>query len=129
MKYLHQCLKNKGLNPWKDDKEMVPGDNLPGTIATAVEGCSLFVYLLSPGYFGSKWCKKEFDIANKKGKKIVPIQWDEGVKYPEEYAEKYKDILYHKYNPNPVHEAAENATCASNIMKFINKKNAGTNEE
>ena len=106
---------------------MLSGDILLPEIIENVKACSLFVCVLSPGYSKSPWCSDEFKIADETKKKIVPIKW-KGVNtctYPAKFESKYtsreSSPIYHEYDLNPINKAAEDAKCASAIMKQINK--------
>lgn len=127
MDYLYKTLRGKGLDPWKDDRKMSPGQQLPEEIRKGVESCSLFVCVMSPGYFDSFWCNTEFEIANDKQKKLFPIQWKNHAdfKYKPEHLRKYPKIgdnlLRHKFDTEAVNMEAEKAKCAAEIIRLINQ--------
>ena len=101
--HLYGHLKTKsGLDIWKDDRKMLPGHDLPEEIKKGVESCDLFVFLMSPGYFQSQWCKDELKIAVSMGKQLFPIKWvNSNVGYPPPGYDHLEDILYHKRGVSP----------------------------
>lgn len=130
---LYDCLKKKGLNPWKDTEKMYGGSQLRHEIKEGVESCSLFVGLVSPSYFKSEYCKMEFIHALNNNKTIFPVQWTNipGFQYPPVILAKNEnigDILRHRFNPSPVNMKAEIAKCAADIMRRINDEMGHNNE-
>ena len=134
--YLLKCLKAKGVDAWKVDHEIKPGQSIPDKIKEGVEPCSLFVCLMSPSYFESGWCKGELEMANAKGKPLFPIQWkDHNFKYPADTLEKYPNLvdpkgldnnripnqnpLRHLYDENAINIEAEKKRCVSKIIERV----------
>lgn len=126
--YLHDCLQKKGITAWIDTENIQPGDTIKDEIKQGIEACSLFVSLMSPGYFKSRWCKDEFILAIDHRKPIFPIEWSsiDQFQYPPEILDKrpdFADVLRHRYNTEPVNMKAEKATCAAKIIQRINGRN------
>ena len=123
---LYKCLKDAGLDPWKDDKNMGPGQQLTPEIKEGITECSLFVCAKSPNYFNSKWCKEEFKQAIGGKKVIFPVVWkDDSNKdqYPEEYHDQnLPDILYFEYDPDAINHNSEVARCANAIIKLLSSR-------
>ena len=125
---LYEYLKEAGLDPWKDDKNMGPGQQLTPEIKRGIMECSIFVCAKSPNYFNAPWCKKEFKQAiDHHGKKVIfPVVWKgdrNKLQYPEEYRDhKLADILYFEYDPNAINHNAEVARCANAITKQLSSR-------
>ena len=96
-------LENRNIGYWKDDHQMIAGDNMTTRIADGITKCRLFVPILSEGYIserGEKWCKREYVMAADKGKIIVPIQWG-ATKIPDDIGFILRsDTLRAKYDPS-----------------------------
>ena len=125
MEYLDSKLKEKGLDVWFDRESTTPGDHTLCTweeIEPCIRSCTLFVCILSPGYFRSHMCKDEFKTAHEANKRFFPIQWknDNHFKYPDKYADQYSSILRYKYDADAVIPEAEKARCAKKIIESIN---------
>jgi hypothetical protein len=85
---------NKEVKVFKDDREILSGAQWERTILRALLKSRMMISILSPSYFMSEWCKKEFQImhyrqiqlgfmsdANPNGI-IVPIRINDGDFFP-----------------------------------------------
>ena len=122
--HLYDHLKTKsGLDIWKDDRKMSPGQKLKDEIKEGVESCNLFVFLMSPGYFQSRWCKDELKIAVSMGKRLFPIKWvNPNVRYPPDY-DHLNGKVYHKYDEKAINMETEKKRCVAKIVECINDIN------
>ena len=95
-------LEIRHITCWKDDHEMIPGDDLVARITDGINECTIFIPILSEGYVsekGHKWCRKECSMAADENKIIIPIQWGE-TNIPKEIRFMIRpDILRAVYNP------------------------------
>lgn len=66
-------LKYLGNNNTFIDKELSPGKRFENEITTAIENCHYFVLLVDKNLFDSEWVIKEYQLAEKLGKTIIPI--------------------------------------------------------
>ncbi len=70
-------LNNDGVQKWSD-QHILPGQDLPAEIREHMDSSNVFLFLLSPDFIASEYCRKEWEYAAKleaEGKKIfrVPI--------------------------------------------------------
>jgi hypothetical protein len=72
---LHQELTNRGISAWFDMENIEVADHWRSSIAEGIRGCKVFVLVLSPDAVVSVNIRKEVDLAEKHGKKIVPMMW------------------------------------------------------
>lgn len=72
---LYSKLKEAGLDPWLDIKNIGPGEDWPKAIGQALSRCKAFVAIITKKYVAeSQYCEKELCVvANQRGKKIFPV--------------------------------------------------------
>lgn len=56
-------LKKKGFNPYYYEDPKIEGNNIIENIEKALKKSKIFLFVLSPDYLSSKWCKAEFEVA------------------------------------------------------------------
>jgi hypothetical protein len=66
-------LKSAGFDAWFDRHDINGGDLWREQIVKAVNECSVFLILLSPSSVQSRNVRKELDLADKKGKPVLPL--------------------------------------------------------
>jgi hypothetical protein len=66
-------LKNAGVNLWMDRLDIMPGDDWPKTLASAVNQCAAMIVIISPEYVGSKYCQRELARADRLRRPIFPV--------------------------------------------------------
>lgn len=66
-------LRSQGLTVWFDEA-IEAGSRWSDDLARAVEGCSAFVYFLSPRSVSSRYCLDEVHFALECGRPIVPVE-------------------------------------------------------
>lgn len=76
--YIAQVFRTHGLEVWLDTDQLRVGDKLSKEIVRAIKSSDYFVPLLSPEYFASPWCIKEFEVAVGEGVSILPIKVSDG---------------------------------------------------
>ena len=72
---LHQELTNRGISAWFDQENIEVADHWRSSIAEGIRACQVFVLVLSPDAVESINIRKEVDLAETHGKKIVPLMW------------------------------------------------------
>lgn len=65
-------LKDNGLDCWIDLNGIETGSQFKDIIISAIDSCSVFLYMLSENTLKSEWCQKEYNYANG-DKKIYPV--------------------------------------------------------
>ncbi|MCQ2191712.1 MAG: toll/interleukin-1 receptor domain-containing protein [Paludibacteraceae bacterium] len=65
-------LERNGFDCWIDKNGIESGDQFKNVILDAIDGCEIFIYMLSANTLASDWCQKEFNYANG-FKKIIPV--------------------------------------------------------
>jgi hypothetical protein len=73
-KYITQVFKTNNLDVWLDEDQLRVGDKLNQEIINGIKNADVFVPLLSPEYFSSPWCIKEFELAVEKELQFIPIK-------------------------------------------------------
>jgi len=71
----HQELTNRGISAWFDMENIEVADHWRSSIAEGIRACKVFVLVLSPDAVESVNIRKEVDLAETHGKKIVPLMW------------------------------------------------------
>lgn len=66
-------LRSQGLTVWFDEA-MEAGSRWSDDLARAVEGCSAFLYFLSPRSVSSRYCLDEVHFALECSRPIVPVE-------------------------------------------------------
>jgi hypothetical protein len=66
-------LKSQGISVWFDEA-IEAGSRWSDDLARAVEGCSAFLYFMSPRSVGSRYCLDEVHFALECGRPIVPVE-------------------------------------------------------
>lgn len=66
-------LKRNGFECWIDKEGIESGSVFKKVIISAINECSVFVYMFSKNAFDSEWVNKEYDQAKAIGKHIIPI--------------------------------------------------------
>jgi hypothetical protein len=72
---LHQELTNRSISAWFDMENIEVADHWRSSIAEGIRACKVFVLVLSPDAVESVNIRKEVDLAETHGKKIVPLMW------------------------------------------------------
>ncbi|MFT3704560.1 MAG: toll/interleukin-1 receptor domain-containing protein [Agriterribacter sp.] len=70
---LNEALTKAGKNVWVDWMDIPYSAKWWDEIYTAIESTTTFLCILSPDYFISKTCIEEAGVAEKLGKRIIPI--------------------------------------------------------
>jgi hypothetical protein len=92
--YIAQVFRTHGLSVWLDVDRLRVGDKLNRDIVRAIQQSIYFVPLLSPEYFSSAWCLKEFEQAIQAGVDIMPIKVSTGeLVFPPHIRRLYSDVL------------------------------------
>jgi TIR domain-containing protein len=93
--YLEDALNIKEVKIFKDTDDIKSGQAWPAKIKNALIHSRILVCILSPAYFHSEWCKKEFAIIDYRQRQcgymttenpnglIVPIKIFDGEHFPE----------------------------------------------
>lgn len=92
--YVAQFFRSQGLSVWFDKNQVRVGDRLTGAIEDAIRNSQYFVPLLSPEYWTSEWCVKEFELAAAAKTRMLPIKVStEPVTMPPHIRRLYRDVL------------------------------------
>ncbi|XP_044496478.1 TIR-only protein-like [Mangifera indica] len=70
---LYDCLLRLRLNPFMDNKNLKPGDQLLEKIDTAIRHCKVGVIVFSPHYCEFYFCLHELALIMELKKKVIPI--------------------------------------------------------
>ena len=62
-KTLFEELTKRGLSVWRDEEELLPGDNWAEQIGEALKKSRAMVVLISPESMRSKWVRHEIEYA------------------------------------------------------------------
>lgn len=68
------------------DQRLYAGQDWWKEILRRLEWCETFIYLLSPESIESSYCRREYQIARKLGKRILPVLISNDARIPEEIA-------------------------------------------
>jgi hypothetical protein len=71
--FLENELKRRGYSIWKDNAELLPGDDWQQAIAEAIEASTHFIILLSPRSVERPEVNRELDAALHACKPMIPI--------------------------------------------------------
>lgn len=74
---LAEILRNCDIPYWKAPEMIPAGSNYAKEIPKAIDGCSVFLFVISEASQNSIWVEKEVDMAIGYRKKIVPLKIDE----------------------------------------------------
>ncbi|KAG5020621.1 hypothetical protein JHK87_016476 [Glycine soja] len=78
--FLFQALSRKGIDAFKDDKDLKKGESIAPELLQAIEGSRLFVVVFSKNYASSTWCLRELaEICNcieTSQRRVLPIFYD-----------------------------------------------------
>ncbi|GGJ74779.1 hypothetical protein GCM10010123_00920 [Pilimelia anulata] len=70
---LAKRLDLRGRHTWLDLRELPAGAQWRREIAAEIENAPLFVFLLTPDSAASPACREELDLAERAGKRIIPV--------------------------------------------------------
>ncbi len=77
MHRLSGALQEKGYSVWLDERELVPGDDLPQSISAAIKRARALVVVVSPAATRSEWLRYELSLATdrmiKGGLRLIPV--------------------------------------------------------
>ena len=73
---LVEILRGCGISYWKAPEMIPAGSNYAKEIPKAINGCSIFLFVISEASQDSIWVEKEVDMAIGYRKKIVPLKID-----------------------------------------------------
>lgn len=72
---LYEALSQRGISAWFDKENIEVADHWRTSIAEGIRDCRVFILVLSPDAVQSVNIRKEVDLAEHHGKKIVPVIW------------------------------------------------------
>jgi hypothetical protein len=67
-------LRDRGLPVWLDQWNIERGQNWDRAIATGIEGCGVFLIVLSPAAVASDAVLNELDMALEEEKRVIPVR-------------------------------------------------------
>ena len=77
---LDDALRNADFETWLDERQLVPGDDLPGGIATALANAGAVIVVISAASAGSDWLAYELRLCTdrmvRSGLRLVPVLLD-----------------------------------------------------
>lgn len=73
---LHDRLRELGLHPFLDSRNMNPGDRLVDHIGRAIGECKVGVAVFSPRYCDSYFCLHELALMLESKKRVIPVFCD-----------------------------------------------------
>jgi hypothetical protein len=79
---LRDYLGAEGLDPWLDTARIGGGTVWSKEIEQAIDGCDVFLALLTPGSYESDICRAEQLRALRKGRRVIPILVKPGTEVP-----------------------------------------------
>lgn len=74
--FVHKLEESVGEIIWLDLDGIESGSQFEETIVGAIDGCKVFVYMLSDSSMTSEWTRREVLYAESEGKYIVPVLLD-----------------------------------------------------
>ena len=115
--YLEDALNIKNVSIFQDVSEIKSGQDWEEKILSALLHSRIMVSVLSPAYFNSEWCKKEFAVMDYRQRQlgymtldkpsgiIVPVKISDGEYFPKAAkAIQIKDLnKYHRTGPGFPH--------------------------
>ncbi len=118
VKRLYNYLLANNISTWFDQTSIEIGDQWRETIVNGIMGCKIFVVVLSPESAGSKNVRKEIDLAERNGKKIVPLIWrgDSNTVIPPAIAYQLAGINYFNFREEA---SEENLSKIANVIKKL----------
>lgn len=69
---LHDKLQNEGFEVWIDDR-IDYGTEWPKVVQEQLDGCDVFIVVVTENSFKSKWVQNEVARADRKGKAFLPL--------------------------------------------------------
>ncbi len=122
VKKLHHQLITHGLSAWFDQTDIPPGDHWRETIVRAINGCNIFLLVLSPAAVKSKHVRTELNLAERYQKLIVPLVWQHATLPPSlEY--QLVGIQYFEFNAQHATDSfARLANALQNVLKSPREK-------
>ena len=77
---IYDALRQKGINTFKDDKDLEKGETISQELSKAIEESRSAIVILSKNYASSTWCLDELTkiIHNKEemGMRVLPVFYD-----------------------------------------------------
>ncbi|HEY1386963.1 MAG TPA: TIR domain-containing protein [Ktedonobacterales bacterium] len=70
-------LKKHGYSCYRDVNERKPGSDIPTELYAAIDASAKFLYVLSPAWAASNWCKAEIKYAKKADKPLIAVLYRE----------------------------------------------------
>ena len=74
---VRQVLEKNGIRCWMAPESIPAGSDYGQEIPKAIDGCAVFLLLLSDASQKSNWVPKELGLAIGKGRKVIPFQIDD----------------------------------------------------
>jgi hypothetical protein len=75
--HLYSALVRLGIRTFRDDDELLRGENISNELLNAIQGSMIFIVVFSHGYATSKWCLNELveivQCKNTIGHTLLPI--------------------------------------------------------
>ena len=69
-------IQDQGINVWYDEG-ISPGSEWSDALAQAIEGCTHFVYFLTPGSVASENCRRELIFAQEEHRQVLAVYLEE----------------------------------------------------
>lgn len=88
-----EMLQQNGYECWIDKKRINSGEVFKQLIIEAINECDVFLYMMSENSVKSEWVKKEYCLAKRKDKKIIPVLL-KGAEYCDEIMFDWADVDY-----------------------------------
>eukprot|EP01043_Picozoa_sp_COSAG02_P007926 COSAG02_NODE_245_length_27293_cov_16.488012_13_plen_2534_part_00 len=126
VQWLRRKFADEGVVAYVGESELQGGGDWTAELNAAIDGCKLFVALISPTYattdekLGSLWTKREFDHANNKGKPITAL-WCGG-----EYPPKALGFQLSSVDPVDTRELAKHEEAFARCMNDLRAINRGS---
>ena len=75
--FLYEALRNKAIQAYMDDHQLVRGDEISPTLTNAIEESMISLIIFSENYASSTWCLNELvkilDCQKRNGQIVIPV--------------------------------------------------------
>ncbi|KAL6316152.1 hypothetical protein AAG906_015982 [Vitis piasezkii] len=75
--HLYNTLVAYGIHTFRDDEELLKGEDIKSGLSRAIEGSKIFIIIFSENYATSKWCLNELamiiEYTTLEDNKVIPV--------------------------------------------------------
>lgn len=104
VKSLYQHLTNRQISTWFDKQSIEAATQWRESIVKGIMECKVFLLVLSPNSTASVNVRKEVDLAEHHGKKILPVMWQSVNPLPPSFQYQLAGTQYIDFKEKPSEE-------------------------